>query len=394
VATPPLTRIAWLFGAGTIAIVLAALTFRAPRPESEVVVASAAAADAPSPEPVRAVLDRRALSAVTDLHRLVTGDSATADARLENDRWVVRCDERRIGSLPESHRYEDLRNLLVAYAVALGAREASHADAALAESELARLEAALRASSAGEVLARIDGLASGRRDPRVLRLASHAIVLLRLQCADQVDASDALAAHAMAVVALAASVDSGAVVRDECLLAETLHDEAFALRIASRLPERDPVRAFAMHEDSTLVKLAAKSREPQALYLTLVRLGENRDAEGWSRWSQRYFSDESSRSLPVLVTSLGLGRAETQMPILVRVMEELRAIDRAPSPPRTTAPTVAELTSEFEGLLARLPATGGGSLLDRDVVRSYYRSDFYSALASLTAAGSTGDASR
>jgi len=333
----------------------------------------------------RAVLDPRTLRAVTDLRRLISGDATPALATFERDRWRIRCGASEVGTLPERPSYQDVRRLLFRQAVALGAREKCRADASLRAEDVAVLDDALRAASPAEVLARIDGLTHGRRDPRAIRLASRSLVLLNLQCLNAVDAAEPLSARALAVVALATALDSAATVRDECLLADALGEGEFARGLATGLDPSDPTRAFVLREDTTLAGLASRTNEPEAVYLMLVRLGRRHGFDDWARWTERYFSDGSGESLPVLATALQLERRDAALAasrlVLVRVTDELRAIERVANARPSSEPSLASLIAEFEALQERMPPTSSDALLDREVARAYYRSHFFAALS-------------
>ena len=420
-------RIAVYSALAACAGLVAWLQFRAALPAHgpETLTASASGGAPPdtSGDPYRLQPDVRVLEAAGDLHRLITGQPAE-DARAEFDggRWRIVHRDVVVGTLPEFPEFADLERLLSNWAVGLGLRESLEVAAARSR-RIAHPRAAQHAAIA-ERLDRLEATAAadyadrlwsaGRREPELLRLAAHALVLLGVQTIDEVGGADRVAARALALVAACEALDPGApagartdagprgrsqpaapaagaanaTVADAALLADLMGYAGAARARAESLSEDDPVRLFVRHEDDALEKRAGRKNGTQeARFLALLRIARRHDLERWQSWLGRHFADDGA--LALTCTSLELGRFDAHLPaaiqVLAGVLQDLRMIGEIGDDEDLTEGigSLADLIREFERLMVEMRPKADGAFLDADVLRAHYRTCFYSALTIL-----------
>ena len=365
-----------------------------------------AAADSTG-DPYRLQPDVRVLQAAGDLHRLIAGGPAEdARAEFEQGRWRVTHRGVVVGTLPEFPEFADLERLLSDWAAALGlkdsiaaarSRNVAHPRAAQHAAIAARLDR-LEATAAADFADRL--WSAGRREPELLRLAAHALVLLGVQTVDEVGGADRVTARALALVAACEALDPGARGRageagraaatagDAALLADLMGYTTAARDRAESLGDDDPIRQFVLHEDEALEKRAGrKSGTPEARFLALLRIARRHDLDRWQAWKDRHFPDDDA--LALTCTSLEIGRFDAHLPaaiqVLAGVLQDLRMIgevgDEEDLPDGMGS--LEELIREFERLMGGMRPKADGVFLDADVLRAHYRTCFYSALTIL-----------
>ena len=314
----------------------------------------------PEPEEsFRLAPDRRLLIAVGDLHQLLGGSpGGAADARFDGERWHITHDGIEVGTLPEVPDYPDLAGLLKDWAVRLGADSVINApgitgDSAPLEAGLRQLEA-LRAADVADRRWSV-----GERGRGLFELGARAVILLELMNTDQVEASDRLAARALALMAACQALDPAALERESCLLAHHLGYGAYARELAGRLSPYDPVRAYVRGEDARLEALALQRRAtPETRFLHLTR----------------------SRSADVPLPA--------PLSVLLAVERDRMEIGVASAPDTAAglAGAVGEeaplsaVVNAFERRMEAMPPVAGGFFLDRELLTGYWRGSFYSAL--------------
>jgi len=213
---------------------------------------------------------------------------------------------------------------------------------------------------------------------------------LNLENPDQVGASDRVAARALALVGACRALDSTALARECCLLADEMGYGAFAATAAQRLPADDPVRLFVSQQDARLVQLASSTRAgKEARFLYLTRLARACDTKRWAEWLDRYFGNDAALALPISGSALALGRFETHMPaaaaVLLVVAHQLRLLDSGSTPDAAVAPErpLRQLMNDFEDMMRSMKPRADGVFLDRELLRGYFRGCFYSALGAM-----------
>jgi hypothetical protein len=388
-------------------------------PGNRPAAATARAAPDTTGDPYRLQPDVRVLEAAGDLHRLITGGPAE-DARADfaEGRWTLTHRGVTVGTLPEFPEFGDLERLLSNWAVSLGlgeslavarSRAVAHpraAQHAAIATRLGRLEATAAADYADRLWS------AGRREPELLRLAAHALVLLGVQTVDEVGGADRVTARALALVAACEALDPGARARagararpraedgasapgaaaatpgDAALLADLMGYATAARERAAALDRDDPVRLFVLHEDERLEKRAGrKSGTAEARFLALLRIARRHDFDRWQAWKDRHFPGDPA--LALTCTSLEIGRFDAHLPaaiqVLSGVLQDLRMIgevgDEEDLP--ESMGSLAELIREFERLMVAMRPKADGAFLDADVLRAHYRTCFYSALTIL-----------
>jgi hypothetical protein len=374
------------------------LQFRTPDAESPGVRLASAPGlpgSEPARDPYRLQPDVRVLQAAGDLHHLITGQPhEDARAEFEGGRWRIVHRGAVIGSLPEFPEFDDLGRLLTDWALELGLRDSlkaakragagREAQRAAIAGKLAELEATAAADLADR------RWSAGDRDPALLRLAAHALVLLGVEAVDEVGGADRVVARGLALVAACAALDKASVGSDAALLADRMGYAAAAWERTAALPENDAVRLFVRHEDDALTKQAGRaSGTREARFLALLRLARRHDLERWQKWLGRHFADDRALALALTCTSLEIRRFEAHLPaaiqVLAGVVQDLKMIgeveDDEDVPGKTAS--LETMIQEFERLMGAMRSNADGVFLDGEVLRAYYRTCFYSALAIL-----------
>jgi len=338
-------------------------------------------AEKPLPRPG---LDRRVLIAVRDLARLAgsTGDVTATPAR---DGWDVTCDGVAVGRLSEFPGFIEIREVVRGWA--RQSLPAMNLTAGTARSTtLGRINARITALRAMQALGELDrAWTGGEHDLRLAPLAARAYALLMVG-EDRVGASDSLAGRALAWSMLAAANDSS-FSPAECLIANQLGYSSEAYAMAASLPESDPIRAFVRREDLLLARAAAKSPDPTPDLFRLIRAGQRNDDVAWAALSEPLLKREPSLTLPILGSGLmlrGFGDYWVAgVTMLMAIATELEVVENTIRLAPHAKVTLASLIATFESLLDQMPASADGPIIDRAVMRSYYRTCLYSALRSI-----------
>jgi len=331
--------------------------------------------------------DRRFLDAVGEVtHVLAGAPAARAEAKWVSSSWRIVANGREVGRLSEFPEFGEMRRLLGAWAVTLGARESIDAAPAAAttirgiESQLDALHA-LRAADLAD-----RAWSTGHHDREIARLGARALVWLDAERFDAADAGEALPARALAWCAIVGALDSTALRSETALLAERMGYPAEACERAASLSPSDPVRLFVLREDETLDAIASRGgAERAARWLALLRTVERHDLEAWQVAAERGIGDDSLLAMPILASALALGRFENALDaggrLLATVTADLRLNAVTPAPVTTVEDRDLGRSMEtFETLLASMPESADGAFLDRDVLRAWYRAAFYSSL--------------
>jgi len=357
--------------------------------------------DHPARAAARLAPDRRFLDALGEVAHVATGEpAARAAAAFENGGWTLRLGSRAVGRVSEFPRYAEMSRVLVEWARTLGApamlalsdtdvapgtAEARRRGHAGASSALEALHALRAADLAGRMWS------AGHRDAATARLGAGALAWLAAECFDEAGAGEAVAARALAWLAIAAAADSEAVARERVLLAAVMGYPAEAARAARALPGSDPVRLYALRDDEVLDAIASRGRSAggavvlEARWLALRRAVERGDLDAWTVAAQRGLDTDDALALPLLAGRSRLGSAETGAAagarLLLAVATDLQRNGVAPAPVAAGEDrTLADAMEMFETLLESIPEPADGAILDREVLRGWYRGAFYSSL--------------
>ena len=360
-----------------------AVATHAPRPMHPAVARQALRVGPPArPRP-----DARVLIAVGDVHALLRHRGREdATATFADGVWHVLHRGREVGVLPEFPTFRDARALLVGWAATLGAADtlaaaASHASYAGIDSALWSLRAIQAADAADR------RWSAGERDPALLLRASNALTLLTAETVDETEIGDRLPARALAIAVVCAARDSDAAASDLCLLASLMGYHAEAFELAGTLPPAHPIRQFVRREDHALLEGPLKGPHARlAQFLAMRRAAERYDTDAWDQLQGGPLAADGRLALPILATSLRLHRFETVVPtgvvVLMTVAQDLKLHALASVRNAGVAPThpLGDLLTEFERAMDDMPASADGALLDREVLRAYYRASVYGAL--------------
>ena len=329
----------------------------------------------------RLLPDRRILYAAAELHRLLDGGPGRPVlVRFEERAWTIRYGDEVVGRLPEIPTWEDSKTFLEAWAARISPswKKPSNRtnEGAISPLRLALLEGP--APDVTSALVRLDTL--WKQSPgnlELLRLACGGLVWLRIQTHDPLERTDPLLGHALAllVVARKSGVD---LTREEALLANEMGYGAAAADVGRSLPQDDPVRFFATHDNLGLKALAERTRGRRAEYLALLRLAEEGDSVAWNEFRARSHWS-GVETLPVLHAAMLLGdfsqTASRAHGLFQGALEEAGVLASAPP----ALPPEARL-KEFESSLERRRQQLSGPLFDGDSAISVSRANAYSGL--------------
>lgn len=356
----------------------------------------------------RLVPDRRFLFALGEVRRLVSGKPAPELAvGLEKDRWMLRYDSVLVGSLPQFPSFPQLLSLLTSMAEQSlkGARLPNDSQPKAPRPADDRLKAFF-APNLIEVLEEID-----RRPSRSAswETAARALVLLRVQTFDRLDISDPLSARALATLALAKAAGSQGLLAEEALLADQLGYETDARLLATDLPPSDPVRAFVLHDEASLLAAAdSQAASRLAQFLAAKRIAQKGDVGAWASWIHKHHALYTNLfSSPVIGTALeadefGYARVLPGAIRAASLWALLPASEKKGVTLPSGDPTNADVPSEMDqfsravwtglvldeaGALRRfetaLDAAAGrarGPIVDGLLLRSYFGAGFYSGV--------------
>ena len=329
----------------------------------------------------RLLPDRRVLYAAAEIHRLLDGGPGRSVlVRFEEGAWAIRYGNEIVGRLPEIPTWKESKAFLEPWAARIGSPE-KKTPKTLSETAISPLRSALSEGPAPEVasaLVRLDTLwkqSPGNTD--LLRLACGGLAWLRIQTHDPLERTDPLLGHALALLVVAGK--GGADMKsEEALLAAELGYGAAAADVGRSLPQDDPVRYFATHDDPGLRALAERTGGRRAEYLALLRLGAAGDSVAWQEFRSRtHWSGVETP--PVLHAAMLLGdfsRTTERAQSLFRAATAEAGVLAGPSPAQ---PPEARL-KEFEANLERRRAQFSGPLFDGDTANSVTRASAYSGL--------------
>lgn len=258
--------------------------------------------------------DHRALLAIAEVHRLLTGqDRAAVAANFRDGRFHLTYRNLEVGALPEFPDFPDILDVLSRWVTVLHQPRtlSPAAGPATAAATSAGSEEPFFAAELVAALGRIDGeWRAGGRHPGLLRDATRALVRLALQQLRWTDDADIVEATALAALALARTLAGDAMSRDEALLASVLGYSAHAERLAASLPAADALRPYLLRDRQGLEAAATAPGAPvETRYLWLLRLAELKDLDAWRAW-QRQGLEAVGWSVPILTAGLRFGTFE------------------------------------------------------------------------------------
>lgn len=376
--------------------------------------------------------DRRLLYAFAEIDRILGSRHmpATLTVRFENGGWRLALDKQEIGTLSEIPTFSEVRRLLSDWTGKCLARFGTRPDAAPI-SDLAPLEQDLTQGSTSRVIAALralNGLAAQHPfHPQLLAAAARGTIWLTLQTRDELELSDPLAGHALALLVLAQSLDPGSLAADQVLLYRELGYEAAATEASQLLPADDPIRLWANFDARGLVKASSSiGATPRTQYLELLELAHRGGRETWfaafrkSTWAREvnastirlildlndFASDHTAPE--ALTTSAFLAVSKPEGGGSSTPSSEHWGPGSWPDVPlggylqnaasETSSPLQGQ-TGVFENLVNKRALASDGGLFDRESARAFYRATFYtgihrSARFLFDQFGSTDDAER
>jgi hypothetical protein len=328
--------------------------------------------------------DNRAAQAITQIDKILNSPNhCKVNNRFSAGHWLVHCGKQQIGTLPEFPDFSDFMQLLTAYAgklassqhLILSPEKPGDPGALFARDLYMRLEEANKAWTG--------------KDTSALYSATRSLTWLNLQSWDLIEVADSVAARAMATLAVTKAMSSE-MLREEALLAYSMHYTGHAARIANQLAKDDPVRSFILRDDKELEKSArAGGANAQTKYLYLLQISKKGDPDQWEHERQRLFGQDSE-SVAVIRTGLDL-KEPPQMEAKHLAWELAgntpQLIEHEIGGKPTARAGLGKLavsllgrnSARFENQLEEFCKPFSGPFVEKDLCNSYYRAFYYSA---------------
>jgi tetratricopeptide (TPR) repeat protein len=352
--------------------------------------------------------DRRFLSAISDVHRLLGGSQETAFVRyVGNGGWLVRLGKTEVGQLPELPSFSDCLAFVRRWAAQEWQLQRGRGLQKADQGEVARLDERTWQSSYLEhlqILDRANALAKkAPRDAALMSVAAEALLAVGLETQDITEMLDPLLGRAMALLAVSeASSGVPASARSLSMLAAELGYWNDALDIATTLGPEDPWRLFLSRDGAQLEALLAKTKDPFIAVLAMRAYAVRGNEEGVVEVARTVGIAEPP-SFTFLAAMVGMNSFSLQPEVDERLTAEAFRLAvstrlptgevRGPSPwrrlrglwdtwrkrPPVALPVEARLR-EFEAAVGSQADRLGGPLVDRVTMAAILRAPLYAAL--------------
>jgi hypothetical protein len=347
--------------------------------------------------------DRRFLDGFSVVHAVLTGEPREAVvADFSQGAWHLRRGSVEIGSLPELPSWGDAFALLVSWSASLLKSHPVGGPVAAGSSEPLGLDDALSALEAAQ-----GSWSHGEHTATVMQSAARALVSLALQTFDDMEMGDEISGRALALTAIVKAL-GGDSLAYETLLAKDLGYWGAGRALAAGLPA-NTVRAFVLHDDELLTRLAEEPGASEATRGLLLRRYEVRYERALERQWIREKLPTAAYSLPVLFVRLfappllperelsaamphfvllaTLRRAgDAHAEALARDLQTWTDVDAfargAAAIRRGLGVEDSELLNVFETGVANIAPGLVGAIFDGRTEQTYFRAAMYSALSS------------
>jgi hypothetical protein len=354
--------------------------------------------------------DRRLLTAVSQVHHLLTGEPLlTVTVIALDSAWRVKYGEAVVGDLPEQPRFEDGWRLLSDWADRISSSHLLTFAPLASDDPAARTPEALDAFVAPRVVPALQQIdwawGQGSRAAEFLPWAGRGLVYLFIQSFDELDLADRTASAALATLIAANRLTGAALLAERALLADGMGYRAEAETLAQDLAGDDPVRLYMEHRLAALGASARSGGDPLTEFLYLSVLGQDQDPGAWSA-AMAAAKGLAAYRVAALKTALQMHRFEGDAllaPVAaIAAADELWLTAGMPAADRELSRMFASLTagdtagfrrgrealgvdysslvSRFERELGALDATYPGPFLDAETWKASLRSSFYSAI--------------
>lgn len=374
-----------------------------PRPNSEVevidvslprtTIAAASPADAAAvvAATYRVRPDRRFLRATGDIYALTTGKHGVVRMDFAAGRWLIKCDGRDVGELPDLPTFSDAAAMLAKWSAALRGAASAHAASQQTLADIDRDLSSMQGDALFHGLRSIGAPSSA--DAALLARATRALTLLNLQTTDRFGLSDPLRARALALLSMTRADDPNAVPEDMAAVAYLMGYEREARALGSTLPDRSFARMLIF---GTTGAVLGQSDLAQQYVAASVAISKAKGVEP-ERAIGPWISTLRTRAVPLLLQETafestartarvvaGVIASEVENPDLLAgtftfggTEDWLDALEGKLDLSRARP---AEMIRGFEAALPKRIAAVSSSVATPEVVRSFHESRFYSAL--------------
>jgi tetratricopeptide (TPR) repeat protein len=339
-------------------------------------------------------IDRRFSLAAADISRIL-GSAAPpeVESKFQNGRWMVYSNAREVGSLPSNPSFVEQLDLLSGWASTFQPERKISAETHFSRSSVA---GTLEITDVDEVFKQLQAANTLWKDGRraeALQLSLFPMAILAFHQQTRMETGDGMQAKALAIFAIARSLNVPRDIRAETLLARALGYCQESCDFSRSLPVDDPVSAFVNRTAITMMSIEDEHPgDGDMRYMVLRRMSELADYTGWNEVRERWFT--KAPPFPVLQTALNFRHFETELSVAAEMLDCLgRLGDSAPKTMenidnKTYFECVRELVrGELKKKIAaahtRIDSYADrihGPLLDGSTVRDFYNSSLNSAL--------------
>lgn len=349
--------------------------------------------------------DKRFLSAVAEIHHLLTDEEKTEPVlSVADGKWTIKYKELAVGTVTDVADFGELNTLLISWCQKI--RQQSGIKISDKPTKYDSISERINKFAPDELMTALSDASekwqAGDRSRSLVTLAADALVDLQSESMDLMGMSDALAARALCMVALSADSKNEDALGRQCLLADSLGYAGYAAQAAKQLSTSDPLRLYLQgSSDALRDSCRKKGASKRTKYLYLKLLSRTRELEKWRKSVQEFFHDDKAMTLPLLRTyGMAVG-ADSSIAVssylMAATINELEHGGKQQYTVQMDGLTwtyqkaasftdwmMKDLLTQFEDDIAALKAPESAAFFDHPLLNGYYRGYFYSGIYGLS----------
>lgn len=356
--------------------------------------------------------DKRFLLSLREVHQFFSKqDNGKIGVQFMDDQWVVLCQDKEVGRLPEFPEFSDILTLISNWSKKLNKDFSLSLAGKTSPKHFPEITQDLSGFLVPQIATGLQKINSrweqGNRDPQLLKLAAQSLVRISLQVSNQLELSDPVHAKALAFLGITQSLTDFPMKREEGLLAWTMDYSSHAERVSRSLDQSDPIKMLLLKQDLSLEEQArSENSSTEIKFLWLVRLSQKRQMKDWYEWLMTAFGD-TPLTLSVLKTGLEM-KSFVGSKYFTKDMQKIAINELSPNKyriwdqyePVKVMKAILVNNKYYQALnivfkfdsaersrmdrleseLKTLDKKYSGPFLDANTIRSYYRGHFYSSV--------------
>lgn len=356
--------------------------------------------------------DKRFLFSLREIHQFFSKrDNGKIGVQFMDDQWVVFCQDKEVGRLPEFPEFSDFLTLISNWSKKLNKEFPLNLAGKTSPKHFPEINQDFSGFLVPQIATGLQKIntqwVQGNRDPHLLKLAAQSLVRISLQSSYQLELSDLVQGKALAILGIARSLTAFPMKREEALLAWVMDYSDHAERVSRKLDQSDPIKMLIMKQDFSLENLARlEDSSTETKFLWLVRLAQKRQMGNWKKWVVEAFGDTE---LPLSVLKTGLEmKSFAYNQFFTGKMQEFAINELSPGkywawvqsePVKVMKailvynkyyqvldtvfkfdPAERNRMDRLESELETVDKKYSGPFLDANTIRSYYRGHYYSSV--------------